>query len=384
MSALADRDIRFGDNTIAMAPNVVRQLGATRVLVVCGKNSFTASGAEAIVPELENVAQVRRWNDFRANTDAADLIVGLRIVEEFQPDAILAVGGGSAMDMAKLLCGYRGVTDKKLLEDAIRAGGTVSRTNTALILAPTTSGSGAEATHFGVVYIGADKYSIGGPTILPDVVLLDPSLTLSGSDYQRATSGVDALAQAIEALWAVDATDESHAFALQALPLLAGSLEAYVKSPSAKAARDMALGSYLAGRAIDIAKTTAAHALSYGITKTYGLSHGHAVAVTLGSFIEQHAEASASRLQDAVDPMAHRQAMDEVLAALGAANAAEAKESWAELLQRIGLDASLTNAGARRTEDRHKLANSVNLDRLGNNPVKFTLDELAELLIDLP
>lgn len=384
MSGLHDRDIRFGMGAIALAPSVLRQLGAQRVLLVCGKNSFAASGAEAIVPEMEAIAEVKRWSDFRPNTDANDVIAGLQIVKEFAPDAIVAVGGGSAMDMAKLLCGFRGVTDKALLLDAIRSGGDVKRVNTSLVLVPTTSGSGAEATHFAVVYIGSDKYSIGGPTVLPDVVLWDPALTLSGSPYQRATSGIDALAQAIEGLWATDSTPDAKEFARQAMSLLVSALPNFVNNPDDESARAMALGSYLAGRAIDISKTTAPHALSYGITKSYGLSHGHAVAITLGAFIAQHANADEDQLQPGADPVAHRQVMAEILDALGAADGDDAAEIWADLMQQIGLDRSLSAAGARRASDRQALAEVVNADRLGNNPVVFSIDDLTKVLQELP
>jgi len=378
------RGVHYGDGAILRTPEVVAGRGAGRVLLVCGAHSFEASGAARMLPGLEKVAQVRRWSGFAPNPDVADLHQGLELVEEFAPDLVLGVGGGSALDMAKLICAYRGLTDQAKLREAIRSGEPITTREGSLVLAPTTSGSGSEATHFAVVYIGESKYSVAGPALRPDVVVLDPALTLSGSPYQRATSGIDAVAQAIESLWAVGATDRSRRWAGRALGLMLPAIESYVKGtgpdggPTPAAVRAMAVGSHLAGRAIDISRTTGAHALSYAITKRYGVSHGHAVALTLGAFIEAHAAAPAAALQ--VDPAQHRQAVREVIRRLGAADGAGARAQFQALMTRLGLTTSLYEVGARTLEQRREIAEAVNVQRLGNNPVRFTSGELAQLV----
>jgi alcohol dehydrogenase class IV len=142
----------------------------------------------------------------------------------------------------------------------------------------------------------------------------------------------------------------------------------------------MAIGSHFAGRAIDISKTTAAHALSYGITKWYGVSHGHAVAMTLGAFIETHAGAAVERLQPTVSPVQHADAMDEVLAALGAGSPSDARAHFTALAERLGLTMGLDRIGAADPTSVGALAAAVNVERLGNNPVRFSEVELASLL----
>lgn len=369
------RDVRYGDGAVRQLPDAVEALGARRALLVCGATSFDASGAAAMLPDLQRVAAVHRWSDFAPNTDAEDLIRGLRVVEEFRPDLVLGVGGGSAMDMAKLLCAFAGVTDEDTMRAAIRGGTPIESRLPRLVLAPTTSGSGSEATHFAVVYLGEEKFSVTGPVLRPDVVVLDPSLTLSGSRYQRATSGIDAVAQAIESLWAVGATDTSRRWARHALGLLLPAIEGFVNEPDAETARAMAIGSHLAGRAIDISKTTAAHALSYGITKRYGISHGHAVALTLGSFIKLHGEVDPGRLQSSVSATAHAEAMATIYALLSAADPQQGGHRFAALRQGIGLDMPPLLA-----DDTQELARAVNVERLSNNPVRLHHDELVDAL----
>lgn len=360
-------------------PAHVVATGARRVMLVCGRNSFEASGAVRMMPELEQAAAVQRWSDFAPNPDSSDLLDGLAALREFRPDLVLAVGGGSVMDMAKLLCACAEVPENAVL-DAIRAGRSIERRRQKLFLVPTTSGSGAEATHFAVVYIGEDKYSIAGPGLRADAIVLDPALTVSSSRYQRATSGIDAVCQAIESRWAVGATDRSRRFARIALRLLLPALEPFVNAPGPRTARAMCLGSHYAGRAIDISKTTAAHALSYGITKSYGINHGHAVGITLGAFLQEHADPAPTHLRDGIARAAHDAAMADVFAALGATDGQDARRRFGALMVRIGLDPSLTAAGASTAADRAALAASVNTERLGNNPVVFTVGELAGLV----
>lgn len=380
MTLPEDRDVRFGDDAILDTWQLVSKLEGKRAVLICGQHAFDASGASRCLAELEKVAEVRRWSEFHPNTDAADLINGLRVVEEFKPDLVLGVGGGSAMDMAKLLCAYQGITDAEHLHAAIRTGAAVDERRLKLVLAPTTSGSGSEATHFAVVYISNDKYSIAGPAMLPDTVILDPLLTLTASPYQRATSGIDALAQATESLWASGASDTSRGYATDALRLLIPALPRFVNDPSSEVAGRMAQGSHLAGRAIDVSKTTAAHALSYGFTKSYGVSHGHACALTLGAFIETHAAATPDRLQTTIDPATHAEAMRTLLAAFDAADAAAARARFNAIAEECGLPLSLASHGVTTREQVADLTSRVNVERLGNNPVVFSKDELTDLV----
>ena len=374
--SLLDPSVTFGEGAVSGLPAVVDALKARRTLLVCGRHSFEASGAAAILPELEQRGALCRWDDFRPNTDAADLAVGLDVLRSFEPDLILGVGGGSAMDMAKLLAGF--ATSDGDVRDAIESGARIEERGPRLVLVPTTSGSGSEATHFAVVYVGQRKHSVAGPAMRPDRVLLDPRLSRSSTPYQRATSGIDAVCQAVESLWAMGATQDSRRFARAALGLLLDHLEAFVVDPSGASAGPVCLGSHLAGRAIDISKTTAAHALSYGFTKRHGISHGHAAALTLGPFIEAHAAAQAGDLQPGRHAEDHRLVMDEIIASLGATDGPSARERFRSLMSRLGLEPSLQRLGV--VDDLDALVSGVNLERLSNNPVVFDAPALRSVL----
>ncbi len=373
-------EVLAGPGAVHRLPQLVADLGVRRVLLICGRRSFTASGAEQMLPELERLTQVERFSDFAPNTDSADLRTALRRLEQAPADLVLGIGGGSALDLAKLLVAYEGTPPDEVVA-RIEQGASIPRRRTRLVLAPTTSGSGAEATHFAVVYVGETKYSIAGAALRADGIVLDPGLTTSATPYQRATSGIDAVAQAIESLWATGATDRSRAFARRALRLLVPAIGPYVDEPaSPTAAGMMAIGSHLAGRAIDISKTTAAHALSYGLTKRFGVSHGHAVALTLGAFLDLHAQAEPSHLQPSVDPARHAEAMASIASLLGAEHPEGAAEAFRAMLDRTELTQGLRAVGAEAPEDRAVLAGAVNAERLGNNPVAFDHAGLIEVL----
>ena len=175
-------------------------------------------------------------------------------------DAFVAVGGGTTIDTAKLLnlAVVSGMPITELLTQK-----TAPDRLLPCMAFPTTAGTGAEATRFAVCYDGEVKYSIDFEVIRPSDVALVPEFTATLPAYQKASTNFDAYAQAVESLWAKGATEESKEYANRALELMKIG-----NWPEA---------SYWAGRAIDISRTTAAHAFSYYLTAHYGIPHGEAV-----------------------------------------------------------------------------------------------------------
>ena len=154
---------------------------------------------------------------FSINPKLNDAIRGCKIARENNVDFIIAVGGGSVLDIAKLIKALFRACDYEL-ETAIGQDKVIDP-EIPIIAIPTTAGSGSEATHFAVVYVGEDKYSLASECLKPDAVILDGSLVTSGNKYLKICNGLDAMAQAIESYWAVGATDESRHYARSALKL---------------------------------------------------------------------------------------------------------------------------------------------------------------------
>ena len=133
--------------------------------------------------------------------------------------------------------------------------------------------------------------------ILPDVAIVYPPFTYNNPKYLTACTGFDALAQGIESYWNVNATEESDEYAKRAIQLLWPNLPVAVNAPTKQARDKVSEGSYWAGRAINITKTTAPHAFSYPFTTYYGYPHGHAVALTFPFFMQYNCMVRNSKLQ---------------------------------------------------------------------------------------
>lgn len=284
--------------------------GKSRIVLVTGRRSYAACGAQDwLEPFLSSKALVHLTtageNARKEDVDA------LRAGITSQPDGYIAVGGGTAIDTTKLLREFSGVP---------------------FLAVPTTAGTGAEATRFAVYYDRGRKCSADDVRYLPTDQLLIPEFCDSASSYQRAACGFDAYAQAVESLWAKGATDESRRFARQALDLMAKGQQL--------------LGAYWAGRAIDISRTTAAHAFSYYLTSQYGIPHGHAVYMMFPFICHNNGH------PEYIKAVPELQTLRQFAAARGLV--------WAELV-----DALFAN---------------VNLKRLGNNPVEVRKDSFKEEL----
>ena len=153
-----------------------------------------------------------------------------------------------------------------------------------LVAIPTTAGTGSEATHFSVVYIKDIKQSLSHPLIKPAVAIVDPQFTYNLPPFITACSGLDAFCQAIESYWSVNSSDESKKYAIDAIVKIKNNLIDAVKTSSKESRHELSIASNLSGKAIDITKTTAPHAISYPLTKLFNIPHGYAVALILGHF----------------------------------------------------------------------------------------------------
>jgi alcohol dehydrogenase len=244
---------------------------------------------------------------------------------------------------------------------------------------PTTSGTGSEATHFAVVYIDGEKYSFAHPDLLPDVALIDPKLTWSLPPRTTAACGLDALCQCIESIWAVGSTEKSIEVASEGFALAFKHLEKAVLKPDAETRLAMAKAAHLSGKAINISKTTAPHALSYGITSRYGVPHGMAVALTLGAFLEYNYEVNST---DCTDPRGMdfvKNRIDHIIALTDSNSPAQAAGKVRSLLGAINSPVTLKDAGIPKSE-LQALSESVNIERLSNNPRQIDSRGLIELL----
>jgi len=316
--------------------------GAKKILIFTGHKSF-----ENIRPFVEkNLKDIELfyYNDFSSNPKKEEIY---KAIENIKPDYDLsiAIGGGSVIDFAKAYRFYT-KTDKKL------------------IAIPTTFGTGAESTQFAVIYENGKKKSLDDKSILPDIAIVDSQFSEFNPKYLKASTAMDAYCQAIESYWAVGSTEISREYARQAIELCRDNIVKYVNTSDKIAADNMALASHLSGKAINISRTTASHALSYAITTKYGIPHGHAVALTIAQLFMSNCNIEEININDARGINYLHQIMTDLKNLISP----RPIEYFHELFEAIGLEYDFKKLGI---EDINYIASQVNLERLKNNPVKL-------------
>jgi alcohol dehydrogenase class IV len=292
---------------------------------------------------------------------------GIRLLQQEGCDGILAVGGGSAMDVAKCI---------KLYAAEKFEGDWLSHqqppNNLPLLAVPTTAGTGSEATRYAVVYQEGEKQSVTDDSLVPQLVWLEPSVLDSLTRRQRLAPMLDAFCHAVEAAWSVNSTEESWGYAREALALWQSARAGYLANePQGNA--DMQQAAYLAGKAINITQTTAGHAMCYKLTSLFGCAHGHA-AILCDRVLFPWMIAHTDRCSDRRGEAYLKATLDEIGQALGCANA----QSGAEKLNQI-FDSLELEVPAATEEQFALLRESVNPDRLKNHPAALDVETIDGL-----
>ena len=345
------------------------------VFLVTGKKSFESSGAKGICDTVLKNTQVTIFDEFDTNPKIEDIEKGVVVFKEVNPDLVLAIGGGSVIDIAKSI-NVLSVENGDCLKDYVVGKKKLTSSGAPLVAVPTTSGSGSEATHFAVVYIKEKKYSLAHESMLPEYSIIDAQLTMSLPVNITAAAGLDALAQGIESYWSINATDESKKYARQAITLAIQNLERAVHAPDEASRRAMSEAAYYAGKAINISKTTAAHALSYSLTAHFGVAHGHAVFLALPQVFKFNSEVVSSDVVDERGVDYVKETMHELVALLGCTSVPEARELLESLVTKLNLPIKLREFGVVE-KDIVVFLEGVSPERMGNNPRKCTT-EIAE------
>ena len=244
-----------------------------KFLLICG-GSFEKLAVKSEIEAIDG--QYVKFNGFRPNPDYEDIVKGVNIFKETGCDSIIAVGGGSAIDVAKCIKLFSGMNAQECFLDQPGVD-----TGIPFAAIPTTAGSGSESTHNAVIYKNGEKQSVAHDSLLPDFVILDGTVLKTLPEYQKKCTVMDALCQALESWWSISSTGESRELAKRAAIMIKDGIEEYLTTGSDEVCKKIMEASNLAGQAINITKTTAPHAMSYKLTTTYGLPHGHAVALCL-------------------------------------------------------------------------------------------------------
>ena len=343
-----------GRGSLGKLPEMTEKLGISRPLIV-GSSKLTPG-----VKRLPGMADLPVFNGYHPNPDLSDALNGAEIFRKEKCDGLISLGGGSAMDTAKAVQAFLIAEPEEVRNNRLPGDGAPPH-----IAIPGTAGSGAEATANAVVYVEGNKLSLGSEALLPSGVILDANMLDTLPVYHKKSSALDALAQGIESYWSISATDDSRVHAYLAILGVLDNLKAYLDGDG-HAAEEMLDASYQSGKAIRITRTTAAHAMSYQITKTMGLAHGHAVMLTLPVLWDLMLEEGGEKNRETLEDLSEKMRLGNPL-------------MGSRLLRGILYDLDMEIPRMPEKEMIMHLADSVNVERLGNHPMKMNREDLEKV-----
>ncbi len=319
------------------------------------------------------------FSDFRANPRLEEVEEGIKAFSAFRGDSILAVGGGSALDTAKCIKLFTGLSkDRPYLEQEFREN------DIPLLVHPTTAGTGSESTPFAVIYQDGEKCSVEHESIYPKYRIEDARSLRSLPLYQKKATLLDALSHAMEAIWSKYSNEDSRAYGQKAISLILMNYKAYLSLENEKDAKnlggaaalegllkqvleDVAEAANLAGKAIAVTKTTAGHALSYKLGSIYQLPHGLATAIVNRALYPFMCREK-NRMTD-----------PENLLFLAKCFSVETEEEGAKRYREILEDLEILPTLSVKEGDLENLVAAVNPERLSNHPIALREEDIGLL-----
>lgn len=351
-------------------------LGIKRVLLVTDPGLVSIGLIEPVrIALLEGGVEPVMFDQVREDPPEEIVLQAVRLGVDRHVDGVIAVGGGSSMDVAKvaavLLRGDQSL-DQLYGVDQV-AGGRLP-----LILVPTTAGTGSEVTPVAVITTGeTTKAGVSSKMLLPDIAVLDADLTLGLPSAITAMTGVDAMVHAIEAYTSRHKKNPlSDNLARQALQLLAGSIRAAVHDGGSREARgNMLLGAMLAGQAFANAPVAAVHALAYPLGGHYHIPHGLSNSLVLPSVLEFNAASACDLYAELADIV-----VGEAVGGSNEAKTAALIDALRQLIDDVGLPATLREVEVAES-DLQMLARDAMLQQrlLINNPRDVSYEDALSI-----
>lgn len=305
------------------------------------------------------------FDSFGPNPLYEDVVRGVELFEKNGCNAIVAVGGGSCIDVAKCIKLF-----SKLPHGSNYLQAEWTDSGIPLIAIPTTAGTGSESTRYAVIYYEGAKQSISHPSIIPNYAILEPEVLSTLPLYQKKCTLLDALCQGIESWWSINSTELSIYHSSFAVSTIIENMENYLNGGDLLSTRLVMNAANRAGQAICITQTTAPHAFSYKLTSIYGLPHGHAVAVCLPAIWQYMLSGKNSCIDNR--GWNHVQRVFEAISqALHCSSPQDAIDWFQSMLVKLEINPPLAKA---RENELNLLTESVNPIRLKNSPVAIDRD----------
>ena len=296
--------VNAGPGSIDSLKEVVADFNARNVLIISDKGVAGAgliARPQALLEEAG--ASVCIIDDTPPEPSVEQVESILAAAQGTAWDLVIGIGGGSAMDVAKIVAVMLN-NDVKLRDLLNKAP--IPHRGIPTVMVPTTAGTGSEATPNSIILVPEDELKVGivSPKLMPDCVILDPQMTLGLPPAITASTGMDALCHAIECYTSKKGNPFSEMIALKAIRLISRSIrEAFKNGKNLDARHDMLLGAFYGGMCIATSSTTAVHALAYPLGGKYRIAHGISNAILLPYVMQFNAVGNEAKFRDIAEAM---------------------------------------------------------------------------------
>ena len=355
--------VYFGRGAIDVLSKIIKESPSSKFILVAGSHFY---GSE----DYKKIEKVDVYPRKIKKSTFEEINALVKYLQDGKYDGVIAIGGGVIMDCAKIAAAVAvngGIAEDYLVSNTRK----IESKGFFYIAVPTTSGTGSEVVPWGVVW-GDMKYSLSSPEYMfPDVAIVDPALTDTCPKYITATSGIDALCQAIECYWNNNHNSVSDTHALKSIETILESLERAVNNPNEDVRNKMAWGSLKGGLAFSNTGTTICHAVSYPMTIHWGVAHGQATSITLPMFIEN------------IFPIIPEERKRNILKAMGVKESKQASEKVKKLIEKIGLKTKLSELGILKEDIDIIVREGFDPIRMKSSPKIPLPTQLSEMLLGI-
>jgi len=361
-------------NSIEDIKNFLIDKNFKRIFILAGKKSYVTSGANFFFNNLLKNKEIKLFYKNSELPIFEELIKIIKNIRNFNPDLVLAVGGGAVIDYAKIANTVDIRDDLKNL--IVNYSYPFKEKFTKLTVIPTTAGSGAEVTSNAVIYVDGIKHSFESELLIPDNFFLVPEFLTSAPNKIKASAGFDAIAQALESLVSKKSNEQSVEYASKSLRVSINSLVSFINEPNLKNATEMSIASNLAGKAINISKTTAPHATSYPFTSLFNISHGHAVSL----FFENFFEFNYNNMKRSETTFDLKDRFDLIFKLFDVKNIDDFSSKISLIKKEVNLESNLVNLNINVNKNSEKIMKGINLLRLKNNPINIGEKDILKII----
>ncbi|WZL73924.1 phosphonoacetaldehyde reductase [Clostridiaceae bacterium 35-E11] len=366
--------MHFGVDQIKNLSSILEEIEdkTDKILLLTRGADFDESMSEKIILEGLASREVEKYAIPLSNPDITDLYNIKQATDTFAYDFIIAIGGGSVIDIGKAMAALRGIhlnsyeDIRQIMKERIYIS---HKTRCGFMAIPTTAGTGSEVTFCATLWDKEkeSKYTMSDKMMYPDIAIIDPKLTVSMPIELTVSTGLDAICHATEAYWSRNTNALSRIYALHGIKNIMENIEKLIEDlENIELRTKIAYGSLYGGLAFSNTKLTSCHSISYPMTAIFDIPHGIAASITLGKMLILNEKALKEK--------------EKLLTAFGVKKVYEVDEVIGSIYEKAGIPYRLKEYGIKKADLKQIANQSFIKRRMENNPVNITREILMNIL----